>query len=638
MEYRLLRFEENFNAIIPYISDLWQPDSSEISDYESDKEYEHLGFEYEVNSLETVCRHAAAMVRRLKRFSEDETAKNALARDYRNALKCLALGNHGYRERIDNFTRYMLLSDWETVTAAILKAHEYNERRKQDELINVDCIPDYGKFLIKMGDQALFEENNLYKALGEYSIAVLDWRSKYDECNKIYSLEDESKRKIRSYIDLYASINEDRYLGEDDSFLNEDEKKIIAQYKKVIEKNNQHIELTEEIEILVGMFEQHMGRVIHTPTGYNVSHPIFDSNGINTLRTIKVIIPKLYQIGYFDEIRYLAEEPKALQEELKEQAIEKIAYISETDFAWIYCAIFSESKKQWKMLTSTAKVFGDIKELKRELLIDGKVPELAYYTSRNTFSYMLPNEESDTDDANVGHFSIMHLSYMNDPKEGKVINEYLFGPEKQGGRIEATQPYVFVKCFTQLVDYLPMWKTYGDDAAGCCIVIDWNTTIKQNPGRNISLYRVCYLNKKNGVYSFRKVDNSDIRNISSLLNKLKRDITNLDKVDKEWGLSKELLGSIAFLFKESSYSYEKEARVLYSYNNYSSRIHKTKEAPPKLFVYSDYQVVIKEVILGPKFEDVYLWSPYMKMQLEKMNNKLEAVNYTRLTISEINYR
>lgn len=53
------------------------------------------------------------------------------------------------------------------------------------------------------------------------------------------------------------------------------------------------------------------------------------------------------------------------------------------------------------------------------------------------------------------------------------------------------------------------------------------------------------------------------------MNKLKRDITNLDKVDKEWGLYKELLGSIAFLFKDSSYSYEKEARVLYSYNNYS---------------------------------------------------------------------
>lgn len=46
----------------------------------------------------------------------------------------------------------------------------------------------------------------------------------------------------------------------------------------------------------------------------------------------------------------------------------------------------------------------------------------------------------------------------------------------EGGSLQrknARYPYVFIKCFTPQIDFLPMWEMYGDYAEGCCLVIDW---------------------------------------------------------------------------------------------------------------------------------------------------------------------
>ena len=119
---------------------------------------------------------------------------------------------------------------------------------------------------------------------------------------------------------------------------------------------------------------------------------------------------------------------------------------------------------------------------------------------------------------------------------------------------------------------------------------------------------------------------------------MRKDASELKKYEGEWLLTNSLLESVVYLFKDSSYSYEKEARVLYSYANYSKRIKNTNQSPPKLFVYTDYCVAIDELILGPKFEDVYLWSPFIKSQLEKMNKITGQMEMTKLTLSVINYR
>ena len=46
---------------------------------------------------------------------------------------------------------------------------------------------------------------------------------------------------------------------------------------------------------------------------------------------------------------------------------------------------------------------------------------VAYYTSLETFMYMLP---CDSQKENVGKLALMNVAYMNDPSEGKILETY----------------------------------------------------------------------------------------------------------------------------------------------------------------------------------------------------------------------
>ena len=103
---------------------------------------------------------------------------------------------------------------------------------------------------------------------------------------------------------------------------------------------------------------------------------------------------------------------------------------------------------------------------------------VAYYTSYETLGKMLP-DTADNDD-NVGKLSIMHVAYMNDPNEGKILGRWIVGDKIGSGRDLASYPYVFIKCFTTRIDDLPMWEMYGDHAEGCCIVFDMKEIMQRN--------------------------------------------------------------------------------------------------------------------------------------------------------------
>lgn len=130
----------------------------------------------------------------------------------------------------------------------------------------------------------------------------------------------------------------------------------------------------------------------------------------------------------------------------------------------------------------------------------------------------------------------MHISYMNDPNEETTLKRFL----------------------------------YGNNAAGCCLVIDWQKTFSNSTGITNSLYHVCYIHKNKNSYTIRKENNpqlSDIRQINVYLGKLKK-------------LQKSLLRQNNSFFKH------------------------TTQAIPKLFITSDYHIQLKEIILGSKTPEI----------------------------------
>ena len=95
-----------------------------------------------------------------------------------------------------------------------------------------------------------------------------------------------------------------------------------------------------------------------------------------------------------------------------------------------------------------------------------------------------------------------------------------------------------------------------------------------------------------------------------------------------------LLGKVLYLFKDSSYSYEQELRVIYQTKD---NILHTDGDKPWLFVQTPFPLQLDEVILGPKFPDVSTRVPYLQEQLDLMCEKT-GTEKPRITLSEIDYR
>lgn len=92
-----------------------------------------------------------------------------------------------------------------------------------------------------------------------------------------------------------------------------------------------------------------------------------------------------------------------------------------------------------------------------------------------------------------------------------------------------------------------------------------------------------------------------------------------------------------YLFKDDSYSYEQEVRILYLYSKVGKNFEHTPQQIPKLFITTDYCIQLKEIILGPKVSDISNRIPYLQEQVEKMCKEINA-DIPEITISNIDYR
>lgn len=188
-----------------------------------------------------------------------------------------------------------------------------------------------------------------------------------------------------------------------------------------------------------------------------------------------------------------------------------------------------------------------------------------------------------------------------------------------------------------------MWQMYGDAARGVCLVMDWEKA------QDLALYKVCYLNKTQKGYSVRVGENQsiDTNRVERHLRSLRHTGHKLRNLDEKLVFDA-MIAPILYLFKDISYSYEQEYRIMYQFEKYDERIRhtkpkellkgtETKALVPMLYVLPDHPIQIKELILGPKFEDITNTLPYLHEQLEKMAERT-GTKEPRITISNINFK
>lgn len=291
---------------------------------------------------------------------------------------------------------------------------------------------------------------------------------------------------------------------------------------------------------------------------------------------------------------------------------------------------------RFDLLISLAEFINTVNNIKTLLQInshDVSNLNLCYYTSFSTLGHMLWNIAEDSD--NFGKYSIMHMAYMNDPNEGNAINQLISMKQFQNenGRKKINYPYVFLKCFTNQIDDLPMWNMYGNNAEGICVVID-GRGIKNKfvDNRSIvipNLYYVCYIDQNNSIQRKNNLNLKEkVPKINNNLNTLKNHIQKLSKA----GFSEYLeviLEQIKYLFKFSDYSHEQEVRLLYSFSKYDENQFKhtlpeecDKEHKTLLYYQPDFIPLIKEIIIGPKFKESTTGIMMIQESLDKLYDKI----------------
>lgn len=545
---------------------------------------------------------------------------NDLENDFYNYCACI---KHGLGNKADlrALTEALLCYGCEdTVWEEVTEWHTAVSENKN--FAKSTFLPNFDRLYIRQADRFLFLELNTEEALKFYGLAALSWDHEPDakETNP-----DDFVSFTRQY-ELYSCILK----GASYPYGTSSQSSTFFQlYNRIIHSGISSSSLSEELSTFVLSIQE----IMESPS----------SRSLHRARLALLMFIVITRKCLLPELARLYDDPD--RERWEVAIMEKSRLLEDTGYSILsrYAAHMTWKSGIWcfDSYLRLAKAAYLSELLLDELNAEEDAEEIAYYTSAEVFSYMLPEkctEEDDTADR-LGKLTVMHLSYMNDPNEGKTLQKAIYGPSYgalQKGRKPLDVPFVFVKCFSPRIDYLPMWEMYGDHARGCCLVIDWKASKWMEEETEPVLYHVCYLRKQGNSYVVLNEDNEKLsrscRAINSQLQELHNVAEEIAEQDRRY--LDDVLGKVLYLFKDSSYSYEQELRVIYQTKD---NILHTDSDKPWLFVQTPFPLQLDEVILGPKFPDVSTRVPYLQEQLDLMCEKT-GTEKPRITLSEIDYR
>lgn len=622
-KYKFFTYEPNGSIDFPYGLDIMFWDS--VSIFEGD--YLHEDFGFADGDSDNVMSHASGVIHHLVNEPSNNDLKEDLLRDFRNYLLCM----ESFQGIRDNAYQILLaLATFEMLNYAYIDIIHYyvqcQKNAREGDAPSRDRVLDFESLYVAIGDKVLAEKLDLDLALRYYYLAQLEWPVDFyypsfdDESDPLSDFTYQMAKDWKEQFECLDQIRRGHYNINLDPFNVSDKDELRLRFEKSLsfakQYDKQAIEETDS-------FIDYLGEGFQEITDRN--------------RLGLVMLGSLRKLCTPHFLYFLSTEDDPVKDSFSERII---------SFVKDMPVVSNYKLKSWIDTTDDVEAHRTILEFYKayyyvdiiESLLRNKSNDSvsAYYTSFDTFSLMLPDHCFDEREDECGKFSVMNIAYMNDPNEGMVIRKRLFGdnniPNNDSERHVLESPYVFLKCFTSLVDYLPMWQMYGDAARGICIVIDWDSN------SDTDLYRVCYLNKTKNGYSVREGDNKGLntKEIEDALRALRAICIKL-KSDEERLVFDSFLSPILYLFKDSSYSYEQELRIMYQFNRSNHKIRHTNQSPPKLYVVNQRPLRIKEVILGPKFNDVTNTLPYLSEQLELMTYQTHT-SFPQITISNIDYR
>lgn len=255
------------------------------------------------------------------------------------------------------------------------------------------------------------------------------------------------------------------------------------------------------------------------------------------------------------------------------------------------------------------KIRGSVEEIKKILLYkDTESFDFVHYTTLSTLDILIKKAVKQDE------YPVLRLSnarQMNDPKEGMTLLELIGIKASQINNDDYSPSPFFISSMAKvegdeddIEDSLPMWKQYGGDTAGISLTYTKECIDALRAKDEIEIYKVCYYDTDDTEYK---------TSIKPHLKLIKDTIKN-QKLDIETVLS--FIEPIRYLFKEKSYKYEHEYRIIVNLEGKSERIETVKYGDwkvPRLFTYvKDIPLSYQKVTLGPKADDIDYVAPYIK--------------------------
>lgn len=187
-------------------------------------------------------------------------------------------------------------------------------------------------------------------------------------------------------------------------------------------------------------------------------------------------------------------------------------------------------------------------------------------------------------------------TYMADVQQSRLAN---FTEEMFISHIYNERKTPFVISFSEIMDGLPMWKMYGDNGNGVCIVFD-ESILAETDGNMLS--DVVYIGRENHNYTIEKILPAIVENECT---QCYRDLENIHTPEDiatrkivAWGT---LCAAVGAYLKNGSYYYEKEQRFVLFDTTYSKREFRNS-INGNIISYLEVPIplaAIKEIIVGP---------------------------------------
>jgi len=319
-----------------------------------------------------------------------------------------------------------------------------------------------------------------------------------------------------------------------------------------------------------------------------------------------------------------------------------------------------------------------IDAIKLEHLIrdgDENIAQVAHFTTLEALHSMLPvsrgkgaEEENYTEKNRL--LRLYNIAYMNDPQEGRRLldieheNSELLGDffamTQQGNNHnflwENQEFSVYCGSFTLRVDRLDLWRAYGRDGSGYCLVIP-SRIFQQEPKSNPSHFVHDALrrgdenrpatrasqSKLPALYQIRyRQDEAEkalqtLRPILKVLKEIKEKEKNPKITELIDSLVRIVISDILYLYKNEEYASEEEARMIVAHNIADKVLKLDDNQPPRIYVETDAFLFRDEgtrIIIGPKVGDKVAAELNLKYRLARHG----LLKTTSVEWSEVKYR